>query len=64
MGKNLAYMEMRFLIYYIIKNFDFKFPTGTKEEMAGLFDSSKGFKDYFTATAPDFDLVFSRRSVE
>lgn len=62
-GKNLAYMEMRLLIYYIFKNFTFSFPAGTEKEMAELFDSQRGFKDYFTASAPDFDLVFSPRSV-
>ncbi|KAL4893331.1 cytochrome P450 [Aspergillus ambiguus] len=60
-GKNLAYMEMRLLVYFLVKNLDFGFPPGSREEVEDVFDGPQGFKDFFVLRPPAFALVFSRR---
>ncbi|KAF9886095.1 hypothetical protein FE257_012030 [Aspergillus nanangensis] len=60
-GKNLAWMEMRLLMYYMVKNFSFRFAPGTEKGVDHLFDGADGFKDFFTARPPGVNLVFSRR---
>jgi len=46
-GKNLAFLEMRLLTYYIVKKFSFEFPPGADKDVMGLSENSKGFRDFF-----------------
>ncbi|BCS22088.1 cytochrome P450 [Aspergillus puulaauensis] len=61
-GRNLAYLEIRMVLCSLLSEFSLRFPDGTPyEDMATLFDAKGGFRDYFTAHAPDLNLVFEPR---
>lgn len=61
-GKNLAYLEIRMVLCSLLSKFSLRFPDGTPhEDKATLFDAKGGFRDYFTAHAPDLNLVFELR---
>ncbi|KAL4944517.1 hypothetical protein BDV06DRAFT_233206 [Aspergillus oleicola] len=58
-GKSLAWLEMRMVLFALASTFSFRFPEGLKkDEIEGLFDK---MPDYFTAHAPDLELVFEVR---
>ncbi|KAK2801259.1 hypothetical protein FQN50_007819 [Emmonsiellopsis sp. PD_5] len=60
-GKALAWMEMRLLVALVFRRFEVRL--GGKDEGRGrglkLFD--EGFSDYFTAKAPEFEVVLVER---
>lgn len=50
------------VLYSLLSRFSLRFPEGTsQEDIATLFDANGGFRDYFTAHAPDLNLVFEPR---
>ncbi|KAL4966006.1 cytochrome P450 [Aspergillus stella-maris] len=58
-GKPLAWLEMRMAVFELLSTFNFRFAGGkTRDELETLFD---GLPDYFTAHAPDLELVFEVR---
>lgn len=57
-GKQLALMELRTVVAYLVTAFDVKFAPG--EDGTRLLNDSK---DFFTISTSDLEVIFTRRYV-